>query len=117
MPLYSIPRRPFRPEASEPAAVNWRRGLFRVWLLISAGWIMGWTIRLIMHALEGRFPGSDFLAVPVLLFGPPVALLIFAVVTGWAFRGFRLDDQSPERIDLPRVMSYGAGPRGAGSPE
>jgi hypothetical protein len=78
---------------------------------------MGWTIRLIMHALEGRFPGSDFLAVPVLLFGPPVALLIFAVVTGWAFRGFQLDDQSPERIDLPRVMSYGAGPRGAGSPE
>jgi hypothetical protein len=46
MPLYSIPRRPFRPEASGPAAVNWRRGLFRVWLLISAGWIMGWTIYL-----------------------------------------------------------------------
>jgi hypothetical protein len=97
MPLYSIPRRPFRPEASEPAAVNWRRGLFRVWLLISAGWIMGWTIRLIMHSLdEGRFPGSDFLEVPVLLFGPPVALLIFGVVTGWAFRGFQLDDQSPK---------------------
>jgi hypothetical protein len=95
MPLYSIPRRPFRPEASEPAAVNWRRGLFRVWLLVSAGWIMGWTIRLIMHSLdEGRFPGSDFLEIPVLLFGPPVALLIFGVVAGWAFRGFQLDDQS-----------------------
>jgi hypothetical protein len=57
---------------------------------------MGWTIRLIMQAFEGRFPGSDFLAVPVLLFGPPVALLIFGVVTGWAFRGFRPGDQSPK---------------------
>jgi hypothetical protein len=58
---------------------------------------MGWTIRLIMRSLDGgRFPGSDFLAVPVLLFGPPVALLIFGVVTGWAFRGFQLDDQSPK---------------------
>jgi hypothetical protein len=82
MPLYSIPRRPFRPEAREPAAVNWRRGLFRVWLLISAGWIMAWALQPIMYSLEGRFPGSDFLPVPVLLFGPPVALLIFGVVTG-----------------------------------
>jgi hypothetical protein len=98
MPLYSIPRRPFRPEASQPAAVNWRRGLFRVWLLISVGWIMAWAIQLIMSSLEGRFPGSDFLAVPVLLFGPPVALLIFGVVTGWAFRGFQVDvdDRSPK---------------------
>jgi hypothetical protein len=74
---------------------------------------MGWTIRLIMHALEDRFPGSDFLEVPVLLFGPPVALLIFGLVAGWAFRGFRLDDQPPK----PRVMSCGAGLRGAGSLE
>jgi hypothetical protein len=96
MPLYSITRRPFRPEASEPIPINWQRGIFRVWLLMSAGWVMGWTIYLLMHALEGKFPGSDFLVVPILLFGPPVALLIFGVATGWAFRGFQVEEHPPK---------------------
>src|SRR5258705_8397454 len=96
MPLYSIPRRPFRTEASESPPVNWRRGMFRVWLLASAGWVMSWAIYLIMHSFEGRFPGSDLLVVPILLFGPPVALLIFGVATSWAFRGFQVDNHSSE---------------------
>ena len=96
MPLYSIPRRPFRTEASELPPVNWRRGMFRVWLLVSAGWIMSWGIYLLMYTLQGRFPGSDFLVVPILLFGPPVALLIFAVAAGWAFRGFQVGNHSSE---------------------
>ena len=28
-------------EASEPTPINWHRGMFRGWLLVSAGWIMG----------------------------------------------------------------------------
>jgi len=96
MRLYSIPRRPFRPEASGFTPINWQRGIFRVWLLMSAGWVMGWTIYLLMHALEGKFTGSDFLVVPFLLFGPPVALLIFGVATGWAFRGFQVEEHPPK---------------------
>jgi hypothetical protein len=91
MPLYSIPRRPFNPRIAEPAKINWRRGLFRIWLLVSGGWVMSWSIYLIMSALREGLPASDLLVVPVLLFGPPVALLIFAVGAGWAFRGF-VDD-------------------------
>src|ERR1700722_4590883 len=96
MPLYGIPRRTFRPETGEPTPINWRRGMFRIWLLISAGWIMSWIIYLLMHNLEGRFPGSDFLEVPILLFGPPVSLLIFGLATGWAFRGFQVEDHPPK---------------------
>jgi hypothetical protein len=96
MPPYSIPRRRFGLEASKPTPINWQRGMIRIWLLISAGWVMSWAIYLIMHSLEGRFPGSDFLVIPVLLFGPPVALLIFGVATRWAFQGFQVEDQSPK---------------------
>jgi hypothetical protein len=79
-------------EASEPTPINRHRGMFRVWLLVSAGWIMGWTIYLLMHNLEGKFPGSDFFVVPIL--GPPVALLIFGIATRWAFWGFLVEDHA-----------------------
>jgi hypothetical protein len=92
MPLYSIPRRPFRPQTSEPSTpINWRRGMIRIWFLISAAWVMSWVIYLIMGALETGLRSSDLLVIPVLLFGPPVALLLFGAATAWAFRGFRVD--------------------------
>ena len=74
----------------EPMLVNWSRGLLRIWILISAGWIMGWTIYLVMYSLQGGYNGNrDFVAIPILLLAPPVALLIFGSATGWAFRGFQ----------------------------
>ena len=44
MPNFGIPHRASGNEQPVRAALNWRRGHFRVWLLLSAGWIMGWTI-------------------------------------------------------------------------
>jgi hypothetical protein len=32
----------------------------------------------------------------VLLFGPPVALMLFGLVAGWAFRGFKSDEELEE---------------------
>ena len=69
-----------------------RRGLFRIWLVLSAGWIMSWVIGLIVGLLEDGFKTSDFLVIPVLLFAPPIALLIFGLGAGWAVRGFKVDD-------------------------
>jgi hypothetical protein len=94
MARFGIPRRASDMQANEPVkALNWRRGLIRVWLLLSAAWIMGWIVYLILFAIQGGFQNSrDFLAIPVLLFGPPIALFLFGLAAGWAFRGFKPDD-------------------------
>ncbi len=96
MQPYSIPRRAFTPQAAQPVPINWRRGLFRIWVLVSAAWVMSWIIYLIMFGILGGFKTQgDFFVVPVLLCGPPVALLLFGMATGWAFRGFLPAKQSP----------------------
>jgi len=74
--------------------LNWRRGLWRLWVLASSAWVLGWSVYLTIWALrEGFSRSGDLLAIPVLLFGPPVALMIFGIATNWAFRGF-LPDKS-----------------------
>jgi hypothetical protein len=96
MVRYGIPRRSFRNE-EEPLLVNWRRGLFRVWLLLSAAWLMGWIIYLLMEGLHGSLRTTgDFLEIPVLLLGPPVALFLFGLAAGWAFRGFKPENAPSE---------------------
>jgi hypothetical protein len=101
MARFGLPR---RASVNEPAkAVNWRRGLIRIWLLLSAAWIMGWVVYLTIFAIQSGFQNSrDFLALPVLLFGPPIALLLFALAAGWAFRGFKPDDNDSTGAD-PRT--------------
>jgi hypothetical protein len=96
MPHYSIPRRTLTAPNEEPIAVNWRRGMFRIWILLSVAWIMGWIIYLIMFGLQGGFKElGDYLVIPVVLIGPPIALLLFGLAAGWAFRGFKADAPPP----------------------
>ena len=49
-----------------------------------------------MYTLGGRTEPKDFLVIPVLLLGPPVALLIFGAATAWSFRGFKPDEAPAE---------------------
>jgi hypothetical protein len=96
MANFGIPRRLQTAKVEEQTPVNWRRGLFRVWLLCSAAWMMGWTIYLIMSGLRGGFKTTgEILVIPVVLIGPPIALLLFGIATGWAFRGFNMEPASP----------------------
>ena len=59
MALHNFPRHAFHPPP-EPMLINWRRGLFCVWLLVSAGWVMGWTIYLIMYGLQDTAATSNY---------------------------------------------------------
>ena len=90
------PRRLLRAEEKNAAPVNWRRGMFRVWVLFCVAWVMGWTIELLMSGLRGGFHTTgELLGVPVLLFGPPIAMLLFGLAATWAFRGFKADERPP----------------------
>lgn len=93
MTHFGIPRRASSDEPRNELNVNWQRGLFRVWVLLSLAWIMGWIVYLILVGITGRLQTlNDFLAIPVLLLGPPIALLLFGLAAGWAFRGFKPDN-------------------------
>ena len=95
MSLYRGGRRTIAEAKEETAPINWRRGLFRVWLLMSAAWIMGWAIYAILQAMSDGFRTlGDFLSIPVVFFGPPIALLLFGLAAAWAFRGFKADVES-----------------------
>ncbi len=85
--------RPFNREKETP--INWRRGIFRLWVLASAAWIMGWLIFFLIESINGLPTNRELLALPVVLFGPPVALLVFGLATRWAFQGFKFDDRFP----------------------
>jgi hypothetical protein len=89
MPNFGIPRRTNDNEKQDRATLNWRRGLLRVWLLLSGGWIMGWAIYLVLEGTQGRLstPG-DWINVPILLIAPPIALGVFGAAMIWALRGF-----------------------------
>ncbi len=82
---------------TQSVSLNWRRGLFRVWVLMSAAWIMGWTIYLMLSAMAHALTKpEDFLAIPVVFLGPPVALLLCGLAAGWALRGFRSDAKTEQ---------------------
>jgi hypothetical protein len=51
--------------------------------------MMGWIVYLIINGIkDGLQSSGNLLAIPVLLAGPPIALLLFGIVAGWALRGF-----------------------------
>jgi hypothetical protein len=92
MKNFGIPPRTDAARREEATPVNWRRGLLRLWFLLSAAWVMAWTIYILLDGLQGGFKSyRQLLVVPILLFGPPIALLLFGIAAGWAFRGFHVD--------------------------
>ena len=78
-----------RESISNSAPINWRRGLFRLWLLASAAWILAWGVYSILSAIAHEFVRPEDLLARVVFFGPPVALLLCGLAGGWAIQGFR----------------------------
>jgi hypothetical protein len=69
-------------------STNWRRGLLRLWWLMSVAWIMSWALYLLITDLQDGFRRGSALEIPVVLCGPPCALLIVGVIAKWAVKGF-----------------------------
>ena len=82
--------RRFNIQQERPPA-NWRRGMIRLWILISSAWVMGWLIYFAIKFMSGEFSTPHIPVVPVVLFGPPLALLLFGIGARWAIRGFETD--------------------------
>ncbi len=82
---------------SESGQLNWLRGLYRLWVLASIAWILGWGVYLSIYTLRFGEGTDDLLKIPVILIGPPMALLAFGRATLWAFRGFVPDEKSPDK--------------------
>ena len=94
MTFYKRVGRPFL-SGEQTAPLNWRRGLFRMWLLVSAAWVMSWAIYFILSAMAQALKTvGDFLAIPVVFFGPPIALLLCGIAIRWAIRGFRSETEA-----------------------
>ncbi len=87
--------RPFNFQKDKPVPINWRRGVFRLWVLASAAWIMGWVIYFAITLISGESTIHQLVVARVVLLGPPVALMLFGIAARWAFRGFQVDDQFP----------------------
>ncbi len=111
MPHFGIPRREPGEQARAATQLNWRRGLFRLWLLLSLAWIMGWIVYLILVGITGSLQTlGDFLSIPVILLGPPIALLLFGLVAGWAVRGFKTDNDETAGQAMHRPRQRISGP-------
>jgi len=88
---------------------------------VSAAWLMSWSIYFILSAMAQAFRTvGDLLAVPVVFFGPPIALLLCGLATGWAIRGFGADKtpaQSTPPLPAENVVPLprGDAPRDAGT--
>ena len=68
--------------------VNWHRGLFRLWLLASLAWILGWALYLLISDLDEGFRQGSAIAIPIVLCAPPAAMLVVGLTTKWALQGF-----------------------------
>lgn len=61
--------------------MNWRGGLFRLWAVLTLGWILatGWLV----------LPTRDIGFAALVLFGPPLLLLAFGGAGLWIAAGFK----------------------------
>jgi hypothetical protein len=90
MGITNMQHRRFNLQQEKPP-VNWRRGMLRLWILVSSAWLMGWLIYFAIKFMSGEFTTQHIPVVPVVLFGPPLALLLFGLGARWAILGFETD--------------------------
>jgi hypothetical protein len=72
--------------------VNWRRGLFRLWVLAAAAWVTGWMIYFASQGFaDGFLSASNLFDTSIVLFAPPAAFLIFGIAAGSTAHGSNVE--------------------------
>ena len=76
--------------------MNWRRGLFRGWVVLSIAWVVVYVVVFIreLNSLPGGYLWADVDIVFVLLLmgvfaGPPFGVFLVGLLLVWVFLGFR----------------------------
>lgn len=91
--------RAFNRERKIAKPLNWRRGMFRLWVLASSAWIMGWLIYLSIEMVSDTANLRPPAETAMILFGPPLALMVIGIATRWAFLGFKMDEPPESRAE------------------
>lgn len=73
-----------QPAPKKDKAMNVRRGFFRLWLVVSALWVV-----LALAVTPSNTLRSDFLIALLAAITPPLVLLVLGVVVAWALAGFK----------------------------
>ena len=77
--------------------MNWRRGLFRAWLVLSIAWVLTAEVRLkvtrdIWFPVDVSFRPEhlpEAMGVFVVFIGPPIVVFLVGLVLVWVSVGFR----------------------------
>jgi hypothetical protein len=76
--------------------MNWRRGIFRLWLLASAIWMLwmfaytgGVPFYFTPHNEITTWPIRDILGIAEIFFLPPALLGLAILIIAWVLAGFR----------------------------
>ena len=84
--------------------MNWKRGLYRLWFILTAFWAVGWTLHgcvSLSRAPEGMLalpPISthelirQIVALAFIIVVPPTILLGLGHTAAWVLRGFTVRD-------------------------
>ena len=74
------------------SSINVGKGMFRLWVIVAACWIIGITIGY-WEDLAGRSCCSDEwsgrIDAIVTMFLPPASLMLLGLASAWVLRGFR----------------------------
>jgi hypothetical protein len=76
--------------------MNWRRGMFRLWLVASVLWIGLMSVAGYARIIVPWRNGADFISISsdiaqffAVAFGPVLAVLMIGTMVGWVLSGFR----------------------------
>jgi hypothetical protein len=73
--------------------MNWKGGLFRLWLIVSVLWAALGAWVLVQNAQRHGVTPEQIQSIILVIVGPPLAVLFFGAALLWALGGFKVRDR------------------------